>query len=69
MALLETIEGPQDVKKLSGQECGQLAEELRRAIISAVSRQGGHLASNLGIGEVTIALHRAFDSPTDQLIF
>ena len=69
MALLETIESPQDVKKLNRQECMQLAAELRREIISAVSRQGGHLASNLGIVEVTLALHRAFDSPTDQLIF
>ena len=69
MALLETIEGPRDVKKLNRQECLQLASELRRAIIQTVSRQGGHLASNLGIVEVTIALHRAFDSPTDQLIF
>ncbi|MCR4708454.1 MAG: 1-deoxy-D-xylulose-5-phosphate synthase [Clostridiales bacterium] len=69
MALLEAIEGPQDVKKLNRQECEELAAELRRAIITTVSRQGGHLASNLGIVEVTIALHRAFASPEDQLIF
>ena len=54
---------------MNRQECEALAEALRRTIIATVSRQGGHLASNLGVVELTIALHRAFDSPTDKLIF
>ena len=69
MALLRQIEGPRDVKGLTDAECVLLAEELRRSIIGTVSRQGGHLASNLGVVELTIALHRAFDSPRDKLIF
>ena len=69
MAILHTIQGPQDVKKLSAEQCRELAVELRQTIIDTVSRQGGHLASNLGDVELTIALHRAFDSPTDKLIF
>ncbi|MGN0997663.1 MAG: 1-deoxy-D-xylulose-5-phosphate synthase [Candidatus Ventricola sp.] len=69
MAVLTEIHGPEDVKKLSGEECRTLATELRQTIIDTVSRQGGHLASNLGDVELTIALHRAFSSPTDKLIF
>ena len=69
MALLSQIFGPDDVKKLSVEECRELATELRREIIDTVSRQGGHLASNLGDVELTIALHRAFSSPRDQIVF
>ncbi len=69
MAILSEIRGPQDVKRLTSEECKELAVELRQTIIDTVSRQGGHLASNLGDVELTIALHRAFDSPTDKLIF
>ncbi|MBQ6857924.1 MAG: 1-deoxy-D-xylulose-5-phosphate synthase [Clostridia bacterium] len=69
MAILPTIHGPDDVKRLSLQECGELATELRQTIIDTVSRQGGHLASNLGDVELTIALHRAFSSPKDKLVF
>ena len=69
MALLSHISGPEDVKRLSVQECDALATELRRTIIDAVSCQGGHLASNLGDVELTIALHRTFSSPTDKIIF
>ena len=69
MAVLPEIHGPEDVKKLSGEQCRTLATELRQTIIDTVSRQGGHLASNLGDVELTIALHRAFNSPTDKLIF
>ena len=69
MAVLAGIHGPEDVKRLSGEECRTLATELRQTIIDTVSRQGGHLASNLGDVELTIALHRAFNSPTDKLIF
>ena len=69
MTLLSQISGPDDVKKLSLDECRELAAQLRRTIIDTVSRQGGHLASNLGDVELTIALHRAFNSPTDKIIF
>ncbi|MBQ4265718.1 MAG: 1-deoxy-D-xylulose-5-phosphate synthase, partial [Clostridia bacterium] len=69
MAILSTIHGPDDVKKLSNEECNALAREIRQTIIDTVSRQGGHLASNLGNVELTIALHRAFNSPVDKLLF
>ncbi len=69
MGVLTAIHGPEDVKKLSASECEALATELRQTIIDTVSRQGGHLASNLGDVELTIALHRAFSSPKDKLIF
>ena len=69
MEILSTIHGPDDVKKLSLDECEALAKEIRQTIIDTVSRQGGHLASNLGNVELTIALHRAFNSPTDKLLF
>lgn len=69
MAILPAIHGPEDVKRLSISECQTLATEIRQMIIDTVSRQGGHLASNLGDVELTIALHRAFSSPTDKIIF
>lgn len=69
MPILPEIRGPEDVRRLSLEECAALATELRQTIIDTVSRQGGHLASNLGDVELTIALHRAFDSPRDKLIF
>ncbi len=69
MALLSQIHGPDDVKQLSLEACQELATELRKTIIDTVSQQGGHLASNLGDVELTIALHRAFNSPKDKIIF
>ena len=69
MSLLETIEAPADLKRLSLQELSTLAGEIRQLIIDTVSRNGGHMASNLGVVELTIALHRLFDSPTDRIIF
>jgi len=69
VAILPSIRGPQDVKALSIEECQALAAEIRQTIIDTVSCQGGHLASNLGDVELTIALHRAFSSPHDKLIF
>jgi len=69
MAILSGIHGPDDVKKLTYEECDLLAKEVRQTIIDTVSRQGGHLASNLGNVELTIALHRAFSSPRDRIIF
>ena len=67
--VLEWIHSSEDVKRLSSKELPVLAQELRARIIDSVSRNGGHLASNLGVVELTIALHRAFDFPKDALIF
>ena len=67
--VLERIHSSEDVKRLSSKELPVLAQELRARIIDSVSRNGGHLASNLGVVELTIALHRAIDFPKDALIF
>ncbi|MDO5060168.1 MAG: 1-deoxy-D-xylulose-5-phosphate synthase [Actinomycetaceae bacterium] len=67
--LLRTISGPADLKALSASELPQLAHEIRRFLVEAVSRTGGHLGPNLGVVELTMALHRVFDSPADTLIF
>ncbi len=66
---LTQIQGPADVRRLSEEECIGLAAQLRATIIRTVSQNGGHLSSNLGDVEITIALHRAFDFPTDKLVF
>ena len=68
MGLLETIKGPQDLKSLPAEELPALAEEVRAFLVDAVSRTGGHLGPNLGVVELTIALHRVFDSPRDRLV-
>ena len=69
MALLDSIHGPNDVRALSPTELPQLADEIRAFLIDSVSRSGGHLGPNLGVVELTIALHRVFDSPEDTLVF
>ena len=69
VAILPSIHSPQDVKALTNEQCQALAAEIRQTIIDTVSCQGGHLASNLGDVELTIALHKAFSSPQDKLIF
>ena len=69
MTLLESISGPRDLKALSPDEVPALASEIRDFLIEAVSRNGGHLGPNLGVVELTIALHRVFDSPADRLVF
>lgn len=66
---LEQINSPKDVKKLDGQELTALAQEMRAALIQKTSACGGHLASNLGIVELTIALHYVFDAPNDKIVF
>ncbi len=66
--LLEQIHEPSDLKKLSLRQLKLLAEELRTEIVNVVSERGGHLASNLGAVELTIAIHYVFDTPTDKLI-
>ena len=68
-SLLNKISSPEDVKKLNNSQVSLLCEEVRDCIISTVSKNGGHLASNLGAVELTIALHRSFSSPEDAIIF
>ena len=69
MGVLETITGPADLKALSPAQVRALAEEIRTFLVDAVSRTGGHLGPNLGVVELTIALHRVFDSPRDTIVF
>ena len=64
-SVLEKIQGPASLRSLSDADMKQLACELREKIIAVVSRRGGHLASNLGIAELTIAMHYVFDFTTD----
>lgn len=66
---LNKIKSPEDLKKLSDSELTALAEEIRNVMIKTVSENGGHLASNLGMVEVTIAMHYVFSSPKDQFVF
>lgn len=67
--LLEKINCPHDLKSLDYEQLTQLCEEIRERLISVVSENGGHLASNLGVVELTVALHKVFDSPNDCIIF
>ena len=67
--LLSKIHSPEDIKKLSQKELKQLAQEIRTTIINVVGKNGGHLASNLGVVELTIALHRVFNSPHDAIVW
>ncbi len=67
--LLSSIRSPADVKRLSPEQLQTLAGEVRQTLIGTVAKNGGHLASNLGAVELTIALHKVFDSPRDQLVF
>ena len=69
MALLESINSPRDLEGLSLEQLEALASEIRDFLISEVSRTGGHLGPNLGVVELTIALHRVFDSPQDPIIW
>lgn len=67
--ILEQIKGPEDLKKLTSEELSQLAEEIQAFLIEKISHTGGHLASNLGVVELTIALFRTFDLPEDKIIW
>jgi 1-deoxy-D-xylulose-5-phosphate synthase len=67
--LLETIHGPADFKALAPAQLPQLAQEIRDEIIAVTAKNGGHVGPNLGVVELTMALHRVFDSPTDQFVF
>ena len=66
---LTKIQDPSFLKNMSISELTQLAAEIRTYLIGSISKTGGHLASNLGVVELTIALHYVFDSPTDKVFF
>src|SRR3954464_4993378 len=69
MALLDRITGPRDLRDLSDAELDELAAEIRDFLVRKVSLTGGHLGPNLGVVELTLALHRTFDSPKDRIVF
>ncbi|MEV8096256.1 1-deoxy-D-xylulose-5-phosphate synthase [Kitasatospora sp. NPDC085879] len=69
MALLTRIRGPRDLDRLTPAQLADLAEEIRGFLVEEVSKTGGHLGPNLGVVELTIALHRVFDSPRDRILF
>jgi 1-deoxy-D-xylulose-5-phosphate synthase len=69
VTLLERINGPEDLKDLTQEQLSVLAAEIRDVLVETVTRTSGHLGPNLGVVELTIALHRVFDSPKDKLIF
>ena len=69
MGVLDRITGPRDLRDLSDAELDELAAEIRDFLVRKVSRTGGHLGPNLGVVELTLALHRVFDSPRDRIVF
>lgn len=69
MGILEKIHGPEDLRAPAPSQLPDLAAEIRDFLVTAVSRTGGHIGPNLGVVELTIALHRVFESPKDRLLF
>ncbi|HIY33956.1 MAG TPA: 1-deoxy-D-xylulose-5-phosphate synthase [Candidatus Eubacterium faecigallinarum] len=69
MSLLDKVNSPKDIKKLNINELNELCSDIRKMLIETVSKNGGHLASNLGVVELTVALHKVFNSPVDQIVF
>lgn len=69
MSLLDKVNSPKDIKKLNIDELNELCSDIRKMLIETVSKNGGHLASNLGVVELTVALHKVFNSPVDQIVF
>lgn len=67
--LLSTIRGPADLRRLDADGLRLLAAEIRRLLVDRVSRTGGHLGSNLGVVELTLAVHRVFESPQDRILW
>ena len=67
--ILEKIRDPEDIKLLNSAQVDQLCRELRAFLVENVSKTGGHLASNLGVVELTVAIHRVFDTSRDRLVF
>src|SRR5437773_9906386 len=69
MALLAEINSPSDLKRLNQQQLAQLAAEVRAFLVDHIAKTGGHLSPNLGVVELTFALHRVFDSPKDAIVW
>ncbi|MBR5271396.1 MAG: 1-deoxy-D-xylulose-5-phosphate synthase, partial [Clostridia bacterium] len=69
MNILNSINSPEDFKSLGIDELKQLCDEIREFLVDSVSQTGGHLASNLGVVELTVAFHKVFNTPKDKLIF
>ncbi|MDH6278288.1 1-deoxy-D-xylulose-5-phosphate synthase [Aurantimicrobium minutum] len=69
MAILETVHGPRDLDKLTNDQLIELSGEIREFLVREIARSGGHLGPNLGVVEMTIAIHRVFDSPKDSIVF
>jgi 1-deoxy-D-xylulose-5-phosphate synthase len=69
LSVLDRVNGPEDLKQLSSEELTTLAEEIRAYLVSSVSKTGGHLGPNLGVVEVSLAIHRVFNSPIDSIVF
>ncbi|MDE5671363.1 MAG: 1-deoxy-D-xylulose-5-phosphate synthase, partial [Eubacterium sp.] len=69
MSVLDRVNSPEDVKKLDNTELEELCSDIREFLVESVSETGGHLASNLGVVELSVALHKVFNSPTDQIVF
>ncbi|WBQ02234.1 1-deoxy-D-xylulose-5-phosphate synthase [Kribbella sp. CA-293567] len=69
MRVLETVDGPADLKGMTDSQLRELASEIRDVLVETVSRTGGHLGPNLGMVEITLAMHRVFESPSDRLVF
>src|ERR1700687_2691587 len=69
MGILETINSPEDLRRLDQPQLAQLAQEVRAFLVEQTSKSGGHLSPNLGVVELTFALHRVFDSPKDAIVW
>lgn len=69
MSVLDGVNSPEDLKKLDDIELEELCSDIREFLVETVSETGGHLASNLGVVELSVALHKVFNSPTDQIVF
>src|SRR5205085_4897594 len=69
MSLLNQIDSPTDLRKLSREELPKVADEIRERLVDVCSRTGGHIGAGLGVVELTVALHYAFDTPRDQLLW
>src|SRR5688500_16924645 len=69
MGYLESISAPHDLRALPGSQLDELAAEIRDVLVSTCARGGGHLGPNLGVVELTLAIHRVFESPKDRVVF
>lgn len=69
MSVLDGVNSPEDIKNLNMKELEELCSDIRKMLVETVSETGGHLASNLGVVELSVALHKVFDSPLDQIVF